>query len=123
MKNQSLDEEEAKAEENAFDDGILWEKDEQGDDEADVIKLKVGESIEGVLMDKYDSPKYGCGIYKIKVKNDDRLKIILGTTLLDKMMGKREIHEMVKIERLPDQKSGSGRTYQVFEVYHPKVDS
>ena len=97
-----------------------WEKDEAQDDDAEVVKLEVGQSIEGILMDKFNSVRYGCGIYKLKVKEKDKLQIILGTTLLDKMLEKREITELVKIKRLEDQKSGTGRTYQVYDVFHKK---
>jgi hypothetical protein len=117
-------EEDEKVEEKkeAVEDEFEWEKDDFADQDAEVIKLDVGQSIAGVLMDKFDSVKFGCGIYKIKVKDDDKQKVILGTTLLDKMLANRSIGDVLKIERLPDQKSGSGRTYQVFEVFHPKKD-
>jgi hypothetical protein len=114
-----FDEEENK-EEVVEDEDFEWERDQAGDEDAEVVKLQIGESISGVLMDKFDSVRYGCGIFKIKVKDDDKLKVLLGTTILDKLMKKREIGELIKIERLPDQTSGAGRLYQNFEVYHKK---
>jgi len=103
-----------------FEETGEWERDEAQDEDAEVVKLEPGKSIEGLLVDKFDSVRYGCGIYKIKVKNKDKLQIILGTTLLDKMLEKRQIGEEVKIERHEDQKSGTGRTYQVYDVFHKK---
>jgi hypothetical protein len=97
-----------------------WQKDET-DEDADVVKLEVNQEIQGMLVDKFDSVKYSCGIYKIKVKDDERIKIILGTTLLDKMMAKREIGEIVKVKRLEDATSGAGRSYQNYEVLHKKA--
>lgn len=98
---------------------VEWVKDEhQMDDDADVVKLQVGEIIQGLLVDKYRSTKYNAGIYKIKVKDDERLKIILGTTVLDKIMEPKQLNEPVMIKRLPDGKTQSGRCYQNWETYH-----
>lgn len=86
-----------------------WEKDEHElDDDSDVVKLGVNESIAGILMDKYRSTKYNAGIYKIKTKDDDRLKIILGTTVLDKLMEPKKVSEEVMIKRLEDGVSQNG---------------
>jgi len=116
------EEEKNKQKEEAIDEDFEWERDQAGDEDSEVIKLQIGESIAGVLMDKFDSVRYGCGIFKIKKKDDDKIKIVLGTTILDKLMKKREIGELIKIERLPDQKSGTGRTYQNYEIFHRKSD-
>ena len=96
-----------------------WEQDEYMDD-AEVIKLQVGESIEGLLVDKYPSKKYDVQIYKIKVKDDDLSKIVLGTTILDKMMKNKEVGEPVKIERLEDKPSDKGNPIQNWKTYHKK---
>lgn len=95
-----------------------WVKDETFDDEGEVVKLKVGESIQGLLVDKFPSTKYNTSIYKIKDKDDDKVKIIIGTTILDKLMQPKEIGEEVKIKRLEDGKSQRGVEFQNWETYH-----
>jgi len=98
---------------------IQWEEDEYVDD-AEVIKLQVGESIEGLLVDKYPSSKYEVQIYKIKVKGDELPKIVMGTTILDKMMKNKAIGEPVKIERLDDKPSEKGNPIQNWKTFHKK---
>lgn len=90
------------------------------DDSAEVIKLQVGESIEGLLLDKYPSVKWKPHmIFKIQVKDDEIPKIIVGTTILDKMMKNKEISEVVKIERLADGvDSSKGNPLQNWKTYH-----
>ena len=95
-----------------------WVKDESYDEEGEVIKLKVGESIEGLLVDKFPSTKYNTSIYKIKDKDDEKIKIIIGTTILDKLMQPKEIGELVKIKRLEDGKSQRGVEFQNWETFH-----
>jgi hypothetical protein len=95
-----------------------WVKDETHDDDGEVIKLGVGESISGILLDKFPSIKYNTSIYKIKDKNDDKIKIIIGTTVLDKLMQPKEIGELVKIKRLEDGKSQRGVEFQNWETFH-----
>jgi len=94
-----------------------WEKDESYE-EGEVVKLAVGESIEGLLIDKYASVKYNTCIYKIKDKHDDSIKVVLGTTILDKLMEPKQIGDVVKIKRLSDNVSQGGRSYQNWETYH-----
>ena len=94
-----------------------WEKDETYDD-AEVVKLKVGESIEGLLVDKFQSVKYDAGIYKIKDKDDEKTKVIVGTTILDKLMKPKEVGEVVKIKRLEDSVNQRGQQVQHWETYH-----
>jgi len=96
-----------------------WEPDEY---DAEVVKLQVGESIEGLLTDKYPSTKYEVQIYKIKVKDDDLSKIVMGTTILDKMMKNKEVGEPVKIERLEDKPSEKGNPIQNWKTYHKKTN-
>jgi len=98
---------------------IVWEEDEYEND-AEVIKLQVGESIEGLLIDKYPSAKYNTYVYKIKTLDDEIPKILLGTTILDKKMANKEIGDQVKIERLPDVPSSKGKPVQQWKTYHPK---
>ena len=94
-----------------------WVADEY-DDNAEVIKLQIGESIEGLLLDKYPSSKWNAQIYKIQVKGDKVPKIIVGTTILDKMMKNKEISEPVKIERLEDKPNKKGQLVQHWKTYH-----
>jgi hypothetical protein len=96
----------------------VWVKDETHEDEAEVVKLKVGESIQGLLVDKFPSTKYNTSIYKIKDKDDEKVKIIIGTTVLDKLMQPKEIGELVMIKRLEDGKSQRGVEFQNWETYH-----
>ena len=96
-----------------------WEEDQDFDD-GEVVKLNPGESIVGLYQDKVRSAKHNCMCYKIKVKGDDVPKVILGTTILEKMMETKEIGEEVKIERLEDGVNQAGVTYQKWKTYHKK---
>jgi len=95
-----------------------WVKDESYDEEGEVVKLGVGESIQGLLVDKFPSTKYNTSIYKIKDKDDEKVKIIIGTTILDKLMQPKEIGEEVMIKRLENGKSQRGVEFQNWETYH-----
>ena len=96
-----------------------WEKDElYSQEDAEVIKLGVGESIEGLLIDKFNSVKYDAGIYKIKDKDDEKLKVIVGTTVLDKLMLPKEVGEEIKLKRLEDSTNAKGQSFQNWETYH-----
>ena len=94
-----------------------WEKDDSYE-EGEVVKLEVGESVEGLLVDKFQSVKYSTKIYKIKDKDDEKIKVIVGTTILDKLMEPKDIGELVKIKRLEDSVSQGGRSYQNWETFH-----
>ena len=95
-----------------------WIKDEEEyEDDADVVKLEVGQSIKGLLLKKKISDLFGF-VYKIKVKDDDRAKIICGTTVLNKKMITKQEGEPVMIERVKDGKSKTGFFYQNYETYH-----
>lgn len=94
-----------------------WVRDESYED-GEVVKLTVGESIEGLLVDKFDSAKYNAGIYKIKDKDDKKVKVIVGTTVLDKLMKPKEIGEEIKIKRLEDSTNQKGQSFQNWETYH-----
>jgi len=101
---------------------IEWEKDKE-EDEAEVIKLNVGESVEGLLVDKVESKKYECMCYKIKVHDDPVPKIVLSTTVLEKMMASKEIGDLVKIERIEDGKNQAGQKYSRWETFHAKLSN
>jgi len=96
-----------------------WVKDndEQYEDDADVIKLDVGESIEGLLVTKKHSNLFGY-VYKFQVKGDDRFKILCGTTVLNTKMANKQEGDEIMVERVKDAKNQAGRSYQVYETYH-----
>jgi len=85
-------------------------------DDADVVKLDVGECIEGLLLQKKNSTLFGY-VYKLKVKEDDRFKILCGTTVLNTKFANIPENVEVKVERLKDSKSQTGRVYQDYDVY------
>ena len=94
-------------------------KDTPPEDDGVVIKLEIGETIAGLLLDKYPSTKYtGKQIYKIKVKDDDTPKVILGTTILDKWMKNKNVNEEIMIKRLPDIPTDKAQPMQDYETYH-----
>jgi len=96
-----------------------WVKDDPPENEGVVIKLDVGETITGLLLDKYPSTKYkGHMIYKLKVKDDDVVKVIIGTTILDQWMKNKEINEEVRIKRLNDIPTDKAKDMQNYETYH-----
>lgn len=97
---------------------IEWEKDEE--ENAEVIKLEVGDIIEGLLLDKTESKKYECMCYKIQVHNDPLPKIVLSTTILEKMMVAKNIGDLVKIVRLEDGINQAGQIYNRWETYHAR---
>jgi len=103
---------------------IEWEEDEvivEYDDDADVIKLEIGEAIEGTLVDKWDSKRYaGRKMYRIKVKGDEKEKIIPGTTVLDSRMANKEIGEEVRIVRESNVPSDKGNPTQIYKTFHKK---
>jgi hypothetical protein len=105
-------------------DEVNWQKDDTvpfSDEKAEVIKLQVGESVSGVLTDVYDSVKWpGKKIYKIKAKNDDILKVLVGTTSLDRQMVGKEVGDLVKIVRLDDIPRKTGNPLQIYETFHAK---
>lgn len=101
-------------------ENISWVQDEPPQDDAEVIKLKIGESIAGTLIDKFESRKYDTQIYKIQVEGDPLTKVLLGTTILDKMMKDKQVGDLVKIERLEDTPSSQGKPLQNWVTYSAK---
>lgn len=97
---------------------IEWEKDEE--ENAEVVKLEVNDIIEGLLLDKIESKKYECICYKIQVHNDPLAKIVLSTTILEKMMEAKKVGDLVKIVRLEDGINQAGQTYNRWETYHAR---
>ncbi len=89
----------------------------------ELIKLKVGESIEGILLEKYKSDQWeNRYIYKIRTLKNDEIKTITGTTLLDAMMKDKEPGKPIKIQRIEDTPSGKEHPYHNFKVYTSKEE-
>jgi len=102
-------------------ENIEWEKDES--EEAEVVKLSVGDAIEGLYLDKVESKKYECMCYKIQVHNDPIPKIVLSTTVLERMMEAKNIGDLVKIVRIEDGTNQAGQKYSRWETYHVRLPS
>ena len=94
-----------------------WIEDEEQSDDAEVVKLNVGESIEGILLEKKPSDIFGF-IYKIQKKDDPMPKIICGTTILVKKMMNKEIGSEILIKRIDDFKTKKGRFVHDYKTYH-----
>ncbi|MCJ7572121.1 MAG: hypothetical protein MUO82_09650, partial [Candidatus Thermoplasmatota archaeon] len=68
-----------------------------GDENAEVIKLAIGESVEGELVDIVESKKWpGRRIYKIQEFGGDKVNVVLGTVMLDRLMTHKSVGEKVK---------------------------
>jgi len=121
MEQEELKEEKIKkAEEdfvNANEIDQKWEIDKPEED-AEVVKLQINESIEGLLSDMFKSTKYNAMIYKIKVKDEKLVKVIVGTTILDKLMLPKVVGDEVKIRRLDDTTNQKGQSVHNWETYH-----
>ncbi|MFO7677531.1 MAG: hypothetical protein R6V50_04015 [Thermoplasmatota archaeon] len=97
-----------------------WEEINAYDDESEILKLAPGETISGILQDKYPSKKYtGHNIYKIKPQ-EGVCKVILGTTVLDTKLSSIELGDIIMIRRDSDKKNDSGQTYQDYRVFKRK---
>jgi len=85
-----------------------------------VVKLKPGESIQGLLVAKDHSAKYNVDIHKIQKKGENGPAVILGTTVLDRKMQQVEVGTLIKIERLEDTMNSRGQRMQDWKVYQFK---
>ena len=84
-------------------------------------KIKVGEPLEGILQEKYPSKKYeGKYIYRIKPSDGGKIKVLIGTRNLDKVMAAKKVGCAIKIERLEDTPSDKGNPLQNYKTYSPK---
>jgi len=100
-------------------DGKRYIKDKPVDGE--VIKLQVGEFIQGIIIDRSPSKKFkGRTIYKIKQKDDPIVKILVGTTMLDKVLSPYEVNDLVLVKRLEDIHSDNANDMQQYVTYHPE---
>lgn len=93
-----------------------WEEVSEGE----VVKLKVGESIEGTLISVEHSNRYNSGIYKIKANGSDVPKVLVGTKMLDRKMKTIDIDTEIKILREPDVATDKGNPMHVYKVFTPK---
>ena len=116
-KQKEIDE---KEEEKPESEEIKWKKDVE-DDDAEVVKLDVGESIEGLYSDKVYSGKHSVNCFHIKPK-DGKTKIILGTTILDKKMSTKNLGDIIKIQRTEDRKNQAGVTYQNYDTFSQDLE-
>ena len=97
--------------------GRKWVEDEDTSDDAEVVKLEVGQSIEGLLMEKKPSDIFGF-VYKLQVVGQELPKIICGTIILNKRMANKEVGSEVRIERLKDVKTSKGRFAHDYRTFH-----
>ena len=105
-------------------DGKEWVRDEAPESSVDFVKLDVGETLVGLLLEKKPNPTFQDKmIYVIKQK-DGTQKIINGTTSLDLWMKNREVGEELLIKRLPDKPSidPAKQPLQQYETYSLKND-
>ena len=83
------------------------------------IKLKEGESTEGILNSKKENQEYkGKMIYYIESGDGEEFWGINGTTDLDAWMKNKKLGDLLKIERKQDKDTGKGNPMQQYEVYH-----
>lgn len=87
------------------------------------LLIKEGESVEGVLTEIKDSPKYG-KIYRLKVKGQDKPVVITGKSDLRDQMGHgdktaklvAEVNDLVQITFKGKTKTQAGNDYYNFKV-------
>jgi hypothetical protein len=91
--------------------------------DGEVIKLQVGEFIQGLLLDRFPSKKFkGKMIYKIKQRDDPVVKVLVGTTMLDKVLSAYEVNDLVLVKRLEDIHSDNPNDMQQYITFHPEED-
>ena len=115
----TLDDMPEKPEEKKPKEEKIWVEDEPESD-AEVVKLQVGDNLEGLFTDKFHSTKWNADCYKIKPVKDEKTRIIVATTILQKMMMNKEIGTEVKIERMEDTTNAKGQSVQNWKTYHLK---
>ena len=124
-KNKKEQEEDTSDSLQKADDGKRWQEDPQvpfpDDEKSEVIKLQVNEQIEGELVDIVPSTSWkGRNIYKID-DGDGIIKVILGTTMLDRQMSLKSIGDWVKIKRIMDKPTDKGNPLQQYITYSRKA--
>ena len=76
---------------------------------------KVGDVLEGVLMEKQPSEKFG-HVYKILQVDAEVPKFVLGTVHLEPKMFEVEVGQMVRLELVELRDTGKGNKMKVFKV-------
>jgi hypothetical protein len=95
-------------------DDASWTEHRDGD----VLKLKPGETIAGILISKSISHKYNdCGVFKLQVKDDPVPKVILGSKQLDRIMVDIDVGSEVRIVFEGTQPTTKGNAMKVFKVF------
>jgi len=94
---------------------MSWIEDKE--DDGQIVKLEVGESIEGIITDKYPSIRYKTTILKLKEKEDPVEKIIVCTKILEKLIQEKEIGEKIKIQRFEDVPTGNNQQLQIYKTF------
>jgi len=101
-----------------------WIEDEEEADDKETIKLEIGESVKGILMDKFEFEdnfgKKNWG-YVFKTADKDHNVLLFGTPILNRLMLTKAVNDEVCIERIEDKKSKAGRMCHNFKTYHKKV--
>jgi len=94
-----------------------------GDENAEVVKLQVGESVQGEIIDIIDSKKWpDRKIYKIQDGEGEKVKVILGTTMLDRLMKPKAVGDLVKILRAQDIDNKKGNPLQTYKTFKIKKE-
>ena len=91
---------------------------EDKDEDGEIIKLEIGETIEGIIIDKGHSTRYDADIIKIKAKDDGTPKVIICTTILEKRIKNKEIGEEILIERINDIINSKKQPTHNYKTYH-----
>jgi len=95
---------------------MKWKEDEPVGGE--FVKLEIGESIEGVLIAKYPAKKWeNRNVYRIKEFKTNKIKVLIGTTLLDMAMSDKKKGDVIKIERIEDIASGKEKPCHNFKIF------
>jgi hypothetical protein len=116
-KEEAEEEEEEFLAEWAEDDPVGFPDDEN----SEVVKPKIGEKIKGRLVEKLASKRWpGRIIYKIQDPDDNKIKVMLGTTILDRLMSVKDVGDDIIIERLSDIPTEKGNPLQNWKTYSKK---
>jgi hypothetical protein len=75
---------------------------------------EIGDTIEGVLLEKANSDQYGFGLYTIQTDKDERIRFH-GSAQLDDLMSVVNLNDYVSIKFIDVQKMPKGNM-KLFEV-------
>jgi len=102
---------------------IVWKEDPRvgpSGEAEEKLKIQENNPLNGLLWDirqyeKMDGKTQN--VYVFKVKDDPVLKLVYGTTMLDRQMSKHKVGDLVRIERLPDKPTNKGNPMQEYKTY------